>query len=343
LRLFSSEPFIASDSAPFPPFTPCLRMYIQPSLKEIPLGAINIGSYWNIHPFLDYTPSTFLKQSFFESGILHPPIVQATEDSTFDLVCGRKRLCALQHYYQHINRFPCLILPPTLTPREICLYVLTDQQLNGPLSPMETAFLLKQCSQKIDEQEITDFILPRLGHTGHKNQSLVIHQFVRLTTLDTKTQQLIHQGLIIDKIAFELLELPPEDQKALSSLFDLLQPGTGKQKRILSLSREIANRSGSTISSLLGEPEFKQMLDHAEMNIPQKTHSLLELLQKRSFPRSRNAEQVFKDRVQRLQLPAHYELNHSLNFEKDEVFLTVTFPNFESCEQAWYKMKDLLV
>jgi hypothetical protein len=318
-------------------------MSIQPSLKEISLSSINITPDWNIHPFLDDTPSTCLKQSFLESGILHPPIVQAAKDESFELVCGRKRLYALQHYYQHINRFHCLILPSTLTLREICLYVLTDQQLNGPLSPMETAFLLKHCSQKMDELEIKDFILPRLGHSGHKNQSMLIHQFVRLTTLDTRAQQLIHHGLIIEKTAFEVLELPPEDQKALFFLFDLLQPGTGKQKRILSLTREIVNRSASTISSLLDEQEFKQILEHAEMNIPQKTHSLLELLQKRSFPRSSGAEQIFKDRVRRLQLPAHYELNHSLNFEKNEVALTVTFSDLERCEQTWHKMKDLLV
>lgn len=318
-------------------------MPIQPSLKEILLSSINITPDWNIHPFLDDTPSIFLKQSFLESGVLYPPIVQAAEDATFKLVCGRKRLYAFQHYFQHINKFFCLILPPTLTPLEICLYVLTDQQLNGPLSPAETAFLLKHCSREMDEQKIKDFILPRLGHSGHKNQSMLIHQFVRLTTLDTRAQQLIHHGLIIEKTAFELLELPPEDQKALFFLFDLLQPGTGKQKRILILSREITNRSGSTISSLLDEPEFKQILEHAEMNIPQKTHSLLELLQKRSFPRSSDAEQTFKDRVRRLQLPAHYELTHSLNFEKNEVSLTVTFPDLERCEQAWRKMKDLLV
>jgi hypothetical protein len=316
-------------------------MSIQPSLKEIPLSSINIIPDWNIHPFLDDTPSTFLKQSYVELGILHPPIVQAVEDETFDLVCGRKRLYALRNYFQHIKRLPCLTLPPTLTPREMYLYVLADQQINGPLSPMETAFLLKHCLQKMDEREIKECFLPRLGHNGHKNQSVWIHQFIRLTTLNTRTQHLIHQGLIIDKIAFELLELLPEDQEALFSLFELLQPGTGKQKRILSLSREMANRSCSTISSLLREPEFIQVFEHTEMNIPQKTHFLLDLLQRKAFPRSSDAEHFFKDRARRLNLPAHYELTHSLNFEKDEVSLTITFPNFERCEQAWHTMKDL--
>jgi hypothetical protein len=318
-------------------------MSIQPSLKEFPISSITISPDWNIHPFLDDAPAPLLKQSFFESGILHPPIVQVTEGEAVNLVCGRKRLFALRHYFQHIDSFPCLILPKTLTLREMFLYILTDQQLNGPLSPMETAFLLKQCSQSLDEQEIKNYILPRLGLGVHKNQSTLIQQFVRLTTLDTKTQHALHQGLIIEKIAFELLELPPEDHKALFFLFDRLHPGTGKQKRILSLSREIANRSNSTISSVLSEPEFKQILEHSEMNIPQKTHSLLELLQRRSFPRSSDAEQFFRDRERRLQLPAHCELTHSLNFEKNEVSLTVTYPNLDRCEQAWHKMKDLIV
>jgi hypothetical protein len=315
-------------------------MSSQLSLKNIPLSSINTTPNWNLHPFLDDTPSLSLKQSFAESGILHPPIVQAAEDGTFDLICGRKRLYALKHHCQQ-SSFPCLILPPTLPPSAVFLYVLTDQQLNGPLSPIETAFFLKCCLNKMAEQEVTACFLPRLGYGGHKNQTSLLHQLISLTTLDNKTQQLVHQGLIIDKIAFELLTLPTEDRLTLSSLFELLQPGTGKQKRILALSRELANRSRSTISLLLGEPEFKQILGHTEMNLPQKTHFLLDLLQKKSYPRSSDAEQTFKDRVRRLDLPAHYELTHSLNFEKDEVFLTITFPDLEKCEQVWLRKKDL--
>lgn len=305
-------------------------MSIQHSFTTIPLSAITITPHWNLHPFLDDTPSPALKQSFAESGILHPPLVQLAQDGTYELICGRRRLYALHHYFKQTIT-PCLIIPPAPSPITFLLYILTDQQLNGQLTPMETAFFLKYCLEQMEPREVTAFFLPRLGY---KPQPTMLRQLISLLTLDEKIQRQIHHGLIIDKVAFELLELPPEDRSTLSTLFELLQPGTGKQKRLLLLSREIANRSDQTITSLFEEQEFRQILEHQEMNAPQKTHSLLELLQRKFYPRSSDAEHVFQDRVRQLKLPDNYELTHTLNFEKDTVYLTVSFPNLESFENS---------
>lgn len=311
-------------------------MSTQLSLKDIQLSSINTTQLWNIHPFLDDTPSPALQQSFTEVGILHPPIVQQAQDGTFNLICGRKRLYALKHYFKQTS-WHCLIIQPTLAPSAFLLNILTDQQLNGPLSPIEIAHFLKYCLDKMDKNEVLNFFLPRLGY---KKQEFLIKQLVSLLSLEETIQRQIHHGLIIDKIAFELVTLPPRDRFCLSSLFELLQPGTGKQKRILTLSQDIANRSQKTISSLFEEQDFKNIIEHQEMNPPQKIHTLLELLQKEFYPRSSDAEHIFKDRVRKLNLPDNYELTHSLNFERDEVYLTLTFPDLESCETAWMQKMD---
>ncbi|MEK6201880.1 MAG: hypothetical protein N2A40_05615, partial [Desulfobulbaceae bacterium] len=179
--------------------------------------------------------------------------------------------------------------------------------------------------------------LPRLGY---KKQTSLIQKATRLITLEETIQLQVHHGLISEKIAFDLLSLPAEDRATLSALFDYLQPGTGKQIRIVMLSRDIALRSQKTVSSLFHEQDFKEILEHAEMNPPQKTHSILELLQKKFYSRSSAAEQIFKERVRKLKLPGNYEISHSLNFEKNEVYLTETFPDLECCEIAWSRRKQ---
>jgi hypothetical protein len=310
-------------------------MATYPSFKNISLNSIRVTPHYNIHPFLEDSAPPALKQSFEESGILHPLIVQQAPNGTFELICGRKRLHALKHQFKQTN-VPCLITPPDSDPYTFFLYILTDQQLQGALSPMEAAFFLKYCLEKIDEKEAINFFLPRLGF---KPQATILHQLISLSTLDESIQNQIHHGFISDKIAFELLDLPPEDRSSLSELFKLLQPGTGKQKRILMLSREIAQRSQQTITTLFEEQEFQYILEHTEMNAPQKVHSILELLQKKFYPQSSDAEQTFRDRTRRLNLPQGYELTHSLNFEKDAVNLTVTFPNLGSFEKAWQGKK----
>ncbi|MBW6520570.1 MAG: ParB N-terminal domain-containing protein [Desulfoarculaceae bacterium] len=311
-------------------------MSTHPQFKIITLDSINTTPNWTVHPFLDDTPSPALKQSLEESGILHPPVVQQAQDGTFNLVCGRRRLYAVRHYFKQTS-LPCLVIQPALPPSAFFLYILTDQQSNGPLSPMEIAFFLNYCLGTMDEKDIADFFLPRLGY---KKQTALIQRLTRLSTLEETIQRQVHHGLISDKTAFELLALPSKDRMTLSSLFDLLQPGTGKQNRIVTLSRDLALRSHKTISSLFAEQKFKEILVHKEMNPPQKAHTLLELLQKNSYPRSSEAEQLFKEKVRRLKLPDNYEITHSLNFEKDEVYLTKTFVDWESCEKDWHQKKQ---
>lgn len=299
-------------------------------LQTIPLDLINTTSHWSLHPFLDDVPPPALQQSFEEVGVLHPPVVQQAPNGRYDLICGRRRLRALKDYFKQTS-FLCLLLPPAPPPDFFFLYILTDQQLNAPLSPMEKAFLLQYCLKKMEEKAISSFILPRLGYPKHPH---LIQQLTSLLILEDKIQQQVHKGFIADKIAFDLLALTPTDRLYLSSLFELLQPGTGKQKRILSLSQDIARRSRQSISSLFDEIELRDILEHQEMNAPQKTHSLLEILQKMSSPRSSAAEHVFKERVRRLDLPGNCEVTHSPNFEKDEVYLTLRFPDLGSCESA---------
>jgi len=308
-------------------------MSIQLLFKDIRLDLISTTPDWTLHPFQDDAPSSSLKQSFEESGILHPPLVQQAEDQTFKLVCGRKRLYACRHYFRHTS-LPCLVIPPVLTPSAFFLYILTDQQSNGPLSPMEISIFLTRCLVKMTEKEIADFFLPRLGY---KNQPALIHKLTRLCTLEETIQQQVHHGLISDKTAFELLALPPEDRLTLSSLFEVLRPGTGKQNRMVMLSRDLALRSQKTIASLFEEQEYKEILGHPEMNPPQKAHTLLELLQRQFYRRSSEAEQLFKEKVRRLKLPDNVEITHSLNFEKDEVYLTETFADWQSCEKCWHQ------
>jgi ParB-like chromosome segregation protein Spo0J len=305
-------------------------MFILPEFKSISLNRININQHWDMHLFLNETPSLQLKQSLQDLGVLHPPIVQQTTKGNIDLICGRRRLYALKHYFNQTN-VCCLILPPDLPTRSLAHYILTDQQLNGPLSPMEAAYFLKYCMEDMDAKEVVTCFLPRLGY---KPQPDFLNQLLSLLKLDKKIQRQIHTGLIIEKTALELLELPEEDRFTLSTLIELLQPGTGKQKRLLTLSRDIAKRTQQTITSLLEGEEFKQIIEHDEMNPPQKIHTLLELLQKKFYARSSDTEQAFKDRVRKLALPDNVTVTHSLNFEKDEIFLTIRFPDLQSCETA---------
>ena len=305
-------------------------MSMPSSFQYIPSDSISSDARWSLHPFLDEKPSFQLKQSFEDVGILHPPIVQKSAGGSYKLICGRRRFYALQHCYGQSNLY-CLILPPELPARSFLLYILADQQLCSPLTPMETAYFLKYCMEKIDEQETVSFFLPRLGLKPHTDQ---LYHHTNLLKLDEKIQNQIHHGFIEKKLAFELIDFPTSDRMFFSSLIELLQPGAGKQKRLISLSRDIAHRTHQSIVSLFEQQPFKQIIEHQEMNPPQKIHSLLELLQRTFYSRREDAEKVFTDRIKKLDLPNNFSVTHSLNFEKNDVALTINYPDLQSCENA---------
>ena len=99
------------------------------------------------------------------------------------------------------------------------------------------------------------------------------------------------------------MKLDREDRTRIVDLIELLQLGGGKQKRLITLCRDIALRENISIGSLLDQPDMKAVIEHNEMNIPQKTNRLLSLLQKRCYPQSTAAREFFQSQLHALALP----------------------------------------
>jgi hypothetical protein len=131
----------------------------------------------------------------------------------------------------------------------------------------------------------------------------------------------------------EILLLPDENDKlALVQLFKNYAMGDGKQKRFFSLIRDIALREGLTISSYLQQEKIRTILDHEEMNVPQKIHHLGDLLQQELTPSYSLAEKDFVKQVKELHLPINHSISHAPSFERDEITLSITFKNIAACK-----------
>jgi sulfite reductase alpha subunit-like flavoprotein len=131
----------------------------------------------------------------------------------------------------------------------------------------------------------------------------------------------------------EILLLPDENDKlALVQLFKNCGMGDGKQKRFFTLIRDIALREGLTISSYLQQEKIRAILDHEEMNVPQKIHHLGDLLQQELSPSYSLAERDFVKQLKELHLPTNYSISHSPSFERDEITLTIAFENIAACK-----------
>jgi len=203
---------------------------------------------------------------------------------------------------------------------------------------METAYFFKYCLKHMEIEKAADSFFPVLEK---KVQTHMIRRILPLLDLEPEIQESIHWGKIEEKMALELQQLTPDDRLTLFGIFQEFELGGGKQKRLLALTRDLAFGQDKTITALLAKPDFGLILDHPEMNRPQKASALFSLLQKKLAPESSAAEEAFQKAVYKMQLPAAYTLSHSPSFERDEVVITLRFDSLTEVENRLQEIKAL--
>lgn len=305
------------------------------SLKSLPCRDILDTSTWDLHPFLDTVNMDTLKTSIGKVGILHPPVVVETNDGAHDIVSGRKRIqCAKSLGIENVF---CRVLPRTTPATTLLRFLFEDQTAARPLSRPEAAIFLKVCLRHLGKNEalamLPEEYLP-------KKNPLPLQS---LLTFDDAILQRLHHGLLTDRIIPDLLQLTHENRKRIIHLIEDLQLGGNKQKRLLNLCRDITLRDGISLVSLLDEADIKEIIEHTAMNTPQKTGRIFDILQRRCFPRSTKERENFQAHVRDLLLPETFTLSPSPFFERDEVTLSIHFPDFETCRKALPSLKRHLI
>ncbi|AGF79112.1 ParB-like nuclease [Desulfocapsa sulfexigens DSM 10523] len=305
-------------------------MHPSATFHPIELNKIQISDEWSLHPFLSSKPpATALVESINRVGILRPPILLRQPKERYKLVCGKSRLETLKTNPGKKSPL-CLILREDNSPKNILSYIVEDQSLSGNFSAMEKAYFFSHCLKYMDSKEAAALFFTILHQ---KIQPHTINKCLDLIELELDIQISIHNGIIGEKTAHELLKMSPEDRQLLHGIFIDLQLGGGKQKRLLSLCKDLAYREEKTLTELLMKPEFNEILTHPEMNQPQKATVLLACMQKMLFPQSISAEELFRKKVTTMNLPATCKVTHALSFETDAVSLIMDFKTLTELEK----------
>ncbi len=309
------------------------------SFQNVTIEEIEISDNWNIHPFISSQPSARLSSSIQNTGLLHPPILLKLSSNRYQLICGRSRINIFQQVCSAQSFITALILDEKTPTRRILSYVLEDQLLNCGLSPMEKAFFFKITLNHMTIKDAVDCFSPIFNE---KIQAHAINKLILLSGLEPELQIDVHIGKLGEKTALELLQLDTKDRLTLHSIFQELELGGGKQKRLLALSKDLAFGQRKSITELLTESDFKEILNHPEMNHPQKAANLFSTLQKKLFPQSNAAEDHFIKSVNKMELPASCSVNHSQAFEKDEISVVLRFNTLTEVEKRLSEIKKLM-
>lgn len=298
------------------------------SYQNIPFSSISASKKWNLHPWKQESFSDELKNSIIQTGVLHPPILQKTENGIFDTVTGNARIAVTREILRR-ETIGCFVLPDNMPVQSILKIILTEQTWSAQLSIAEKARFLEIAAENISEPEIVSHFLPMLALPRYFNS---ISKILDILSLGNAALADIDEGFLQEKIVMELLNIREKtDRRSLVSLFKMLGVGAGKQKKILYALRDLSRRHRLSISDYLKNSEITAILEHEEMNPPQKAHHLGLLLEKQLTPAAEKAEKEFKAFTKSLDLPEDFHLDHSPAFEKDTLTLTLFFQNRSEC------------
>lgn len=289
---------------------------------------------FTLHKDLSDSLSPEFLLSIKRYGLLHPPIVMQDQEN-YQLVCGRKRIRALQL----INRDQevlCRVAAPADT-LDLLAIILEDQRLSGPLCAIMTARFLKLVDSLVPRESRTE-VMEQLSFAPYRK----LQRFLPLLTLEQSIREAIHRQTVSDSIGLTLCSMVAEERIFLCNLFTALGLNKNKQKRLIDMCRILTTRKGGTIKDLFHKDFSDFLPENLPANTPQAAASLIRSLHEASHPLSSRAEKRFHEREKRLGLPANCTLSHSPSFEKDNVTLSINFKNFDKMSNVWETIKNHL-
>ena len=304
--------------------------FLPVPLKKILDSDIN---RFSLHRDLSDPLPAELLSSIDRFGLFHPPVVLIEQPGKYQLLCGRRRILALQEIGRD-QTVLCRVVEIDDS-AEMLMTVLEDQRLSGPLSAIMTARFLRLVESQIPVNSRHTFIAQmNIGSYGQLQRQAV---FLKL---EQPIRDAIHKGMISDKIGLHLCSLTSQDRLFLCNLFMALSLNNNKQKRLLDMCQILLARTGRTVEELF-QQDFHDFLPRTTTtNKPQSAGNLMKLLHEASHPMSTSAEKIFNDRRKELRLPTSCRLSHSQSFEKDSVTLSIDFSNFDALKKVWSRIKN---
>lgn len=314
-------------------------MYVHYRCQTVPTDALELASCWNIHPCLaEDNPILQSRSSIIKMGLIYMPFVLEQKGDSYSVVTGMRTIAAAIRLH-NLEAVQCRVLAAD-TPMETILSCIYEEYANNTheLSPIEMAHFYALCNSRLASSELEPFLADHNipGKPHHVRRAL------DLLELESPLQAGLYEGGLTESSAREMLRLKAEDRIACYALFQQLRLGGGKQRRMLSLLRDLAGRQGCTLADFIASPTVQDILEHLEMNTPQKAHFLLQNLQQLHTPSLAEAEEQFERWKAQLPLAPHCDVEHSASFEQDKVSLRITFENRETLAKTLVAINALL-
>lgn len=303
-------------------------------IRTVDASTLDSTFSWSLHRDFLADPDHELVASIDRFGLLRPVIIREQQNG-LELICGARRIKALLQCGSAKN-IPCYFTRRSAGNGEMLRLVFEDQRQSSPLSPIETACLIRMYHRK-DLSENTNDLGSATG-TRSENER---QRLTSLLELEKPLLRAIHYGSLSVKNALIMTHLNKNERTFIFDLFKRLSLNAGKQRRLLELARIISIAQRLSLDEVFVR-NFPEVCSGPLDNIPQTSSRLLKKLYEMSHPQVSAARKEFSERVRGLGLPENCRLDPWPSFERDTVSFTAEFENFDSFQHAWQRLKEIV-
>jgi hypothetical protein len=256
--------------------------------------------------------------SLREIGQLNPIVLMEDSGSSYKIVCGFRRLRALQALGAHSAS--AQVLPTQYTPAQMFSIALFDNLAQRELDPLEIARALHGLKETcgVSEEELTAKYLPVLGF---KQSSKTLQRFLSVHAAEPVLRALFKEKALTLASIETLAEMDLPAQAAFGAIMRRIRLSATLQRQVLELAEELAGASRSALSEVFSRPELVSILNQEGLSTFQRGERVRDTLHRLRYPRLSAAATKFEKTKESLRLKGAISVSSDPFFEKPGIKL----------------------
>jgi ParB family chromosome partitioning protein len=269
-------------------------------------------------------------------GLIQPPVLMANP-SGYTIVCGFRRIAACRKL--GFSGITARVFKKSVDRFKAAQISIADNAFQRSLNLVETSRALNLLDEFAPDDQQRREAAEALGLPVNRSVAPVIKKICRLPL---PIQESILKDTVNLSMAMELSELDPAAAEGLTRLFDQLKVGLNKQRELLLLLKEIAEREDIAILQLIAEKPLQEILDTAEMDRAVKRQKVRSYLRRRRFPAISQAETDYRKWVGQLKLGSQINMIPPKDFEGNTFNLNLRFNNRRELAELNKKIEKII-
>ena len=268
-------------------------------------------------------------------GLLHPPVLLESSGG-FRIISGFRRLCACTAIGW--SEIPARVLPVGTRKLTCTRLAISENALQRPLNLIEVSRALSLLSGVIKD---TGKLLKTASELTLSDSVEQIQKILRLCRLIEPLQQAVVDGYLSLAMALLLGEYETATASILVRIFRELKLGLNRQRELVTLLTEIAQREDCSVLNVLERPDVQNILNSDNNDAGYKSRTLRTYLRRQRYPNISTRTEAFNRLCKNMGIGGNFRLSPPKDFEGTTYSATIYFQSLEGLKRGSNRLDEI--